>query len=126
LGKQPLVLVIEDSPSAMELTVKTLEISGFRTRRATSAFEAIGLARKERPDIILADVGLPDMDGATATSLLRDDPEFQDVPVILISALPAEELRERMAESGAVDILPKPFTPGDLTRCLRRHLSREA
>lgn len=124
--KAPLVLVIEDSPSMLELTVKTLQISGFRTRQASYALQAVGVARKERPDLILADVGLPDMDGATATALLRDDPDFQDVPVILVSALPPEELRERMADCGAAEILPKPFTPGDLVRAVRRQLSQHA
>ena len=124
--KAPLILVIEDSPSLLELTVKTLQLSGFRTRQAGYAMQAVGVARKERPDLILADVGLPDMDGATATSLLRDDPEFAEVPVILVSALPVAELRERMADCGAAEILPKPFTPGDLVRTVRRQLAQRA
>ena len=124
--KAPLVLVIEDSPSLLELTVRTLQLSGFRTRQAGYALQAVGVARKERPDLILADVGLPDMDGAVATSLLRDDPEFREVPVILVSALPREQLQERMADCGAAEILSKPFTPGDLVRAVRRQLSPHA
>ncbi len=124
--KAPLILVIEDSPSLLELTVKTLQLSGFRTRQAGYALQAVGVARKERPDLILADVGLPDLDGATATALLRDDPEFAEVPVVLVSGLPPAELRERMAECGAAEILSKPFTPGDLTRTVRRQLAQNA
>ena len=120
----PLVLVIEDSPSVLETIVKTLQLSGFRTRQAPDALQAVAAARKERPDLILADVGLPDMDGATATSLLKDDPEFQGVPVILISGMSPEELALRQAETGAADVLSKPFSPGDLVRAVRRTVTK--
>jgi CheY-like chemotaxis protein len=125
MGKPlPLVLVIEDSPSVLETIVKTLELPGFRTRRAPDALQAVAAARKERPDLILADVGLPDMDGATATLLLKDDPDFQDVPVVLISAMSPAELGERQAQTGAAEILHKPFSPGDLVRAVRRAVTR--
>jgi CheY-like chemotaxis protein len=120
----PLILVIEDSPSVLETIVKTLQLSGFRTRQAPDALQAVRAARKERPDLILADVGLPGMDGATATSLLKDDPDFQDVPVILISAMSPEELGQRRSETGAVAILSKPFSPGDLVRAVRRAVTK--
>jgi CheY-like chemotaxis protein len=123
MDRTPLVLIVEDSPSMMEQIVKILNLSGYRTRQAGYAMQAVGVARKERPDLILTDVGLPDMDGATAASLLRDDPAFSDVPVVLMSALSREELQERMAETGAVDLLPKPFSPGDLVRCIRHWIS---
>ena len=121
-NQPPLVLVIEDSPSVLETIVKILQLSGFRTRQATDAVHAVAAVRKERPDLILADVSLPDMDGATATSLLKDDPEFGDVPVILISAMSPEELAVRKAETGAAEVLSKPFSPGDLVRAVRRVL----
>ena len=124
MDKPPLVLVIEDSPSVLETIVKTLQLSGFRTRQAADAVHAVAAARKERPDLILADVGLPDMDGATVTSLLKDDPEFADVPVILISGMSAEELALRKAETGATEILSKPFSPGDLVRAVRRTVTK--
>lgn len=52
-----------------------------------------------------------------------DLPALQDVPVVLISALPEQELRERMLQTGAVDALPKPFRAGDLIRCVQRSLA---
>ncbi len=125
MTQAPLILVIEDSPSLLETMVRTLGISGFRTRSACYAMQAVGVARKELPDLILADVNLPDMDGATAVSLLKDDPAYASVPVILVSSLPPAELQERMSETGAVDVLPKPFTPGELVRRVRHWLAAE-
>lgn len=115
----PIVLVIEDDETTLSIVVKALDLSGFRTRQARTAMEAVAAVKKERPDLILADVGLPDMDGATVTSLLHDEPEFASVPVILISAMEPAELESRMGESGAVDVLPKPFTSGELIRRVR-------
>lgn len=120
------ILVVEDSDSVRRQIVGILNLSGFRTRSAESALEAISMARCERPDLILTDVCLPDLDGATAACLLKDVPEFRDIPVVLISALPLDELRERMEDTGAVDSIPKPFMPGQLLACVRRWLAPQA
>ena len=115
----PVILVVEDDPTMLAIIVKALNLSGFRTSQARTAMDAVAAARKERPDLILADVGLPDMDGATVTSLLRDDPKFSSVPVILISAMEPAELESRKGETGAVDVLTKPFNSGELVRRVR-------
>ena len=119
MTETPLILVIEDSPSVRETVVRTLEISGFRVRTAANAMDGISRARRERPDLILTDVQLPDLDGATAASYLKDDPDFKDIPVILMSVLDAEELALKKAETGAVDAICKPFSAGDLVRRVR-------
>ena len=119
----PIILVIEDDTTTLEIIVKTLDLSGFRTRQARTAMEAVAAAKKQKPDLILADVGLPDMDGATVTSLLHDEPQFASIPVILISAMEPAELESRKGETGAVDVLPKPFNSGELVRRVRHWLA---
>jgi DNA-binding response OmpR family regulator len=123
MARTPVILVIEDSPSTREQVVRALTLSGFRAYGASSAVQAAGLARRERPDLILADVLLPDMDGDKAASLLQDEPSLKDVPVVLMSALEQGELRQRMDEAGASGAIAKPFTPGELVRQVRRCLA---
>jgi CheY-like chemotaxis protein len=126
MSMAPLVLVVEDSPSVRETMVRTLEISGFRVRAAGRAMDAVALARKEPPDLILTDVQLPDLDGASAAAYLKDDPAFAGIPVLLVSVLPPQELEEKKAETGAVDILQKPFSPGELVRRVRHWIAADA
>jgi len=120
MSRTPLILVIEDSPTTREQVVRTLSLSGFRTYGAASAVQAAGMARREKPDLILTDVVLPDMDGDKAASLLRYEPSLADVPVVLMSALEKDELRQRVADTGASSAIPKPFTPGELVRHIRK------
>lgn len=123
MKEAPVILVIEDSPSTLHSIVGILNQAGYRTREATTALEAIQVARDECPNLILADMGLPDADGSTALAALREDPAFWKIPVILVSGLEREELSLKMAHSGAVDLLPKPFLPADLVRCVRHWLA---
>jgi anti-anti-sigma factor len=118
----PLVLVI-DSSSVLECILTHLAAAGFRTRGARTALEGVRIARRERPDLILSEVMLPDQDGATALSHLKDHPDFKDVPLILVSALPEKKLRSRMCDSGAVDCLHKPFSSSELIPRVRRWIA---
>jgi CheY-like chemotaxis protein len=119
----PLILVVEDAADVRQTVVRTLEISGFRVHAAAKAMDAIALVRKERPDLVLLDVVLPDLDGASLAACLGDEPDFASIPIILMSALPPEELDEKMAETAAVDGIPKPIVPGDLVRRVRHWLA---
>jgi CheY-like chemotaxis protein len=123
MNQKPLILVIEDSPSMREQMVRILDQSGYRTCQASSAIEAVGVARQQIPDLILTDIVLPGMDGATTASLLRDVEGFTNLPVILVSALSSEDLRQKKEDMGATDFLTKPFTPDELTRSVRRCLN---
>jgi anti-anti-sigma factor len=123
MSEKPLILVVEDAPTILQVVVHALEAAGFRTRAATTAMEGVRMAREEVPDLILADIMLPDQDGATAMSCLKDNPEFNDVPLILVSALPHEQLVQKMSECGAVDIIQKPFQSSQLVSSVKHWLS---
>lgn len=124
--EKQLILVVEDSQPVLEIMVHALEGAGFRTRSARTAMEGVRMARQETPDLILADVALPDQDGATAMSCLKDNPEFTGVPLILVSGLPHEQLVQKMSECGAVDIIQKPFQPSALVSSVKHWLSAAA
>jgi anti-anti-sigma factor len=121
-----LILVIEDTPRVLEIMVHALETAGYRANSAKTAMEGVRLARQEVPDLILADVTLSDQDGATAMSCLKDNAEFKNVPLILVSGLPHDQLVQKMSECGAVDIIEKPFDTSNLVSSVRHWLSVSA
>ncbi len=120
----PLVLVCDDDRTIQRVIRAMLEASGFKVQVAKNALEGIGLVRRERPDLILMDILMPDLDGTTASDLLRDIPEFASIPVVLLSALPREEIVERMRETGAVAFLEKPFRRKQLLDVVSRWTHR--
>lgn len=123
MSDKQVILVVEDNQRVLEIIVHALEGAGFSARSARSAMEGVRLARQEVPDLILADVALPDQDGATAMSCLKDNPEFKNVPLILVSGLPHEQLAQKMSECGAVDIIQKPFDSSNLVASVKHWLS---
>lgn len=114
----PLVLVVEDHPPTRGMIARTLESAGFRARVAGDAREGLGMARRERPDLILLDVELPGVHGDTAAAAWKKDSDLHRIPVVLVSAVP--ELDGRRGKAGASGSLSKPFKPADLVRCARR------
>lgn len=109
MKRAPLVLVCDDDRTIQSVIRTLLEAAGFRVLTAQNVLQGIGLARRERPDLILMDILMPNLDGTTASDLLREIPELASIPVVLLSALPREEIAERMRETGAVAFLEKPF-----------------
>lgn len=109
----PLVLVIEDDTTTMKVVMQALLRAGLRVRPAGNALQAVALARQERPDLILADLGLPGLGGSTLIQAFKDDPDLAEVPVIIMSG--DVGIYGAMVECGAADAIPKPFPPRDLT-----------
>lgn len=123
---EPAILVCDDHRPIAQAIAHTLRTHGFRPLLAANALEAVSLARKELPRLILMDVMMPGLDGAMAAELLHDAPGLENVPVVLLSAMPEEELRVRAAECGARGWLAKPFTQAGLLEAVRSHLGSPA
>ncbi len=119
MNEIPLVLVIDDDPRIVAAISLGLRSSGLQVLCAPDALEGVAMARAARPDAILMDVMMPGMEGSIAAALMKDSNELRDIPVILISALPEEELRARAAEAGAAAYVCKPFQKVDLLRALQ-------
>jgi CheY-like chemotaxis protein len=117
----PLILVCDDTRNIAQSIAVMLQAEGYRASVASSALEAVGLARKERPSLILMDIMMPGMDGAMASEAMHDLEELRGVPIILLSAIPEDELRARAEECGAQGFLTKPFTKATLLEAVRRH-----
>ena len=87
------VLVVEDEGDLRTLLVDTLADQGYDVLDAANGADALELASHEAPDMILLDLGLPDMDGFEVLSRLRENPDTQPLPVVILSAVPAELAR---------------------------------
>lgn len=103
------VLLVEDDPINLELVQAVLEGDGFRVLVATNASLGIELARRKRPDVILMDLQMPEMDGLQATRILQTEPETADIPIIALSAHVREDDMVRSLEAGCALHLPKPI-----------------
>ena len=103
------VLIIEDLPVNMLLTVAILERAGHQPIEAETAARGIALAREERPDAILMDIQLPDMDGLEATRLIKADADLQGIPVIALTAFAMKGDEEAMRAAGCDGYVTKPI-----------------
>ena len=79
-------LVVDDDEKNLLLEKDLLEVAGFEVFEAKNAAEGIAVARKEKPDIIVMDVRLPDMRGTAAAKILRQDKETRDIPIVFVTA----------------------------------------
>lgn len=104
------VLVVDDSRLSMMHLVQILQ-DDYSLHTATSGVEAVQVARAVRPDIILLDIVMPQMDGYEALAMLRQEHETKDIPVIFISSLDQEVNEEKGLTLGASDYISKPYNP---------------
>lgn len=114
------VLVVDDDPCTVELMVSLLQDEGFATLEAGNGKEALDLVRRERPELVLLDVVLPDLNGREVCARIKEDPELKDVFIILISGHEiTREKRIMGLESGADEYLSKPVQIAELVARIR-------
>ena len=119
-----LILLIEDEPQMRRFLRITLQAQGFRLVEAATAQEGLMQATTRNPDVVLLDLGLPDLDGLEVTKRLR---EWTQIPIIVISAREQERDKVKALDAGADDYLTKPFNAGELMARIRvalRHAAR--
>jgi CheY-like chemotaxis protein len=110
------ILVVEDTPVIMELTTVLLEMAGYVVIQAETAEGGIKVARAESPDLILMDIGLPGMDGLSATGILKQDPRTKDIPVVALTGFARKEDEGRILAAGCDGYLTKPFNIKEFSR----------
>ncbi len=115
------VLVVEDEPEIARIARDYLERAGFDVRIASDGRSALALARSAKPDLIVLDLGLPDIDGLDVTRALRRE---SAVPVVILTARGDESDRLVGLELGADDYVVKPFSPKELVARVRAVLRR--
>ncbi|MFM7189889.1 MAG: response regulator [Microcystaceae cyanobacterium] len=99
-----------------------MEAKGYRLIVAENGQEAIALAQAEKPDLILMDIQMPALDGLSAIQQLRQNPEFQTLPIIALTALAMAGDQDKCLQAGANDYLSKPVRLRELVGCMQKLL----
>jgi CRP-like cAMP-binding protein len=118
------VLVIEDNQGIRENTAEFLELSNYHVYMAANGKEGVELALAVRPDLILCDIMMPELDGYGVLHMVQKNPELQEIPFIFLTAKTEQsEIRKGMS-LGADDYIPKPFDPTDLLNAIESRLKK--
>ncbi|EKO37908.1 MAG: response regulator (CheY-like receiver domain and HD-GYP domain containing protein) [Solidesulfovibrio magneticus str. Maddingley MBC34] len=124
-ANKPLVLIVDDMPANIRLLADCLR-EDYAIRVATGGAEALALAGRARPDIILLDVVMPDLDGYEVCRRLKADPKTAEIPVIFVTANQAPEDEAHGLSLGAVDYVVKPVSPAVARARVKNHLELRA
>lgn len=118
------ILVVDDEEDIREVARASLEIvGGWDVLTAASGTDGLAKAERERPDAILLDVMMPDMDGPTTYLRLRGSPATKEIPVIFLTAKVQSADRRQLSSLGATAMIAKPFDPLDLPAEVARLLA---
>jgi two-component system, OmpR family, KDP operon response regulator KdpE len=120
---EPIVVLIEDEPQIRRFLRATLAGEGYRLFEATTGADGLVQAGSRQPDVVIVDLGLPDMDGVVVIRRLR---EWSAVPVIVLSARGQERDKVTALDAGADDYVSKPFAAGELLARIRVALRHAA
>ncbi len=104
------VLVVDDEDSVSGLIQALLTRNGYTVMTAATGADGLAMAEKTRPDLILMDITMPDMDGYQATARIKESPELRDVPVIFLTGKTPTEDGGRAFASGGLTFVRKPFS----------------
>jgi two-component system, chemotaxis family, chemotaxis protein CheY len=117
------ILITEDSPTMRSLLVSTIEsLDGYEIIEAASGFEALRLLPREKVDLIITDINMPDINGLELISYVKNNPNYHGIPLFIISTESSEKDMERGLALGADEYLTKPFNPLKLHDLIRRYI----
>ena len=117
------ILIVEDTPANILTLSAILKEHGYQISVATHGAQALQVIEKVRPDLVLMDVMMPGMDGYEACRRIKESPQWQDLPIIFLTAKTEAADIVRGFELGAVDYVGKPFNPHELLARVRTHLT---
>ena len=121
-SKEPTILVVDDREQNLQVVGATLAPFRYELVFATSGTQALELVEANRPDLIVLDIMLPDIDGLEVCRRLKKNPALECIPVIFLSAQTEKNLIVEALEAGAVDFITKPFNKAELLSRVRTHL----
>ncbi|NWF91295.1 MAG: response regulator [Syntrophaceae bacterium] len=118
------ILVVDDEPDLVETVRFPLEIEGFNVLVSYNGEDALNLARKENPDLILLDLMLPKLDGYKVCRLLKFDEKYKHIPIIMLTAKTQEKDKVLGMETGADEYVTKPFDMDELMKKVKQYLNK--
>ncbi len=116
------VLIVEDNELNMKLFHDLLDAHGYATLQTRNGMDAIGIARKHRPSLILMDIQLPEVSGLEVTRWLKDDDELRDIPVIAVTAFAMKGDEERIRGGGCEAYISKPISVMSFIATVRKFI----
>ncbi len=111
---QEKILIVEDDPSGREILTRLFDNESWKLLTASDGVEALEVARRELPDVILLDIVLPHLDGIQVCRQVRRDPVLSSIPIIMVTGYDVESLARRGFDAGAEEVIGKPFNMGEL------------
>jgi CheY-like chemotaxis protein len=118
------ILIAEDERDIRDLVAFTLRFAGHEVFAAANGEEAVDMAPKVNPDIILMDVRMPRMTGYEACRIMKQNPDLRDIPIVFLSAKGQETEIQQGLDAGAEEYLLKPFAPDQLTSHVKAILAK--
>lgn len=119
------ILLLEDDPYEARLVRRVLEQHGYRLLHAADGESGLKLAIEEQPDLILLDLGLPDIDGQTVAALLKAMPHLAHTPLVAVTAWPPDTAREMAKAYGCSGYISKPISPHNFPTQIAAYLQSE-
>jgi two-component system cell cycle response regulator DivK len=119
------VLIVEDNELNMKLFHDLLQANGFETIETRNGIEALDLARKHKPDLILMDIQLPEVSGLEVTKWIKEDDELKAIPVIAVTAFAMTGDEERIREGGCEAYLSKPISVAKFLETVRHFVKQD-
>lgn len=118
----PLLLIVDDLSENLSVLGNTLRREGYQVAIANNGKQAVSIALGKKPDLILLDIAMPELDGFDVIQLLKDDPQTEHIPVIFLTARTDLQDMLKGFSSGAVDYITKPFNSAELLARVSTHL----
>lgn len=119
----PTILIVDDISVNVTILENILTHEGYEAMTALSVQEALGLMKQTRPDLILSDLSMPEIDGLEFCRMLKNDQATRDIPFIFITVLNTSKEKEKAFTAGAVDFIPKPFDNVEVLMRVSNHLN---
>jgi len=116
-----MVFIVDDNDSNLTKAASALE-TDYRVLTMPSAEKMFTILGKKRPDLILLDVEMPEMNGLEAIAKLKENPEWKDIPVLFLTGWIDDALRSKALELGALDVIPKPIVTEILLGHVKNHI----
>jgi two-component system, OmpR family, alkaline phosphatase synthesis response regulator PhoP len=116
------ILVVDDEPGIVDIAKANLEGQGYQVIEAYDGGDALEKIKEEKPDLVVLDILMPEMDGWDVLEQIEADPEISGIPVIMLTARVSDEDVLRGLETGAVEYMTKPFYPQDLVAAVKINL----
>jgi len=119
------IAVVDDEKGLVKLVKKFFEMRGYGVVAAYNGKDGLNVIRKERPDIIILDIVMPDMDGSSVLTELKKDNDLKDIPVIVLTARHEQPDRDSLLKLGAHEFITKPFKAHILNRQVEMVLNKK-